>query len=231
MSKLKKRSAAEVLSELSKNTVDYTWYSAKGRLAVNVDGNTQTVDIKLRMRRDSSIWLSLSMIGIEGGRALITPDSIKMINRLDGTYLAEPFSYFQKKYNVPLSFISLQEMLIGNAPDRNDIGWRSDRDSTHYILTKSLDAEQLLYRVHGETFLLENMELSNLRMQQYLKIANANFEAVSTKKLPTVRAIQIKSADLQQPLLIGIDFSKVESPDTAPNMQFEIPDNYKRTKD
>jgi hypothetical protein len=28
-----------------------------------------------------------------------------------------------------------------------------------------------------------------------------------------------------------MDFSKVELPETAPNMQFEIPEGYKRTKD
>ncbi len=230
-SKLKKRSVAEVLTELNKNTVDYTWYSAKGRVGFNADGITQNADIKLRMRRDSAIWIAVSVIGIEGGRALITPDSIKLINRMNSTYLVEPFSYFQKKYNIPLSFQSLQEMLIGNAPDRKDIGWRGDRDSTQYILTKTMDAEQMLYRVNGTTFLLENLEISNLRMQQYMKISNANFETIGTRKLPTVRAIQIKSTDLAQPLLMGMDFSKVELPETAPNMQLEIPLSYTRTKE
>ncbi len=228
-SKLKKRSTAELLTELNKNTVSYTWYSAKGRVGINADGITQNADIKLRMRRDSAIWIAISVIGIEGGRALITPDSIKLINRMNASYLVEPFSYFQKKYNVPLSFQSLQEMLIGNAPDRKDIGWRADRDSSQYILTKTMDAEQMLYKLNGATFLLENLEISNLRMQQYMKISNANFETIGTQKLPTVRAIQIKSADLAQPLLMGMDFSKVELPETAPSMQFEIPSNYKRT--
>lgn len=230
-STLKKRSPAELFTELRKNNVEYKWYSAKGRLAINVDGTTQTVDLKLRMRQDSTIWLAVSMIGIEGGRALLTPDSITILNRLNATYLVQPYSYFQKKYNIPLSFQSLQEMLIGNAPDRNDIGWRSDRDSTHYLLTKTLDAEQLDYHLSGTTFFLTHLELVNLRMQQYFKLENSDFQPVNGKNLPFVRTMQVKSADLQQPLLVGIEFSKVELPETAPSMQLVIPADYRRTKE
>lgn len=112
------------------HAASYEWMSAKmnGELKTeNAERKTENADStfrspfsvlrftgSLRMRRDSTIWISASaLMGIENVRALITQDSVFLINRMNQTYLAEPFSAMEETMGTP-SFQELQSTLLGN---------------------------------------------------------------------------------------------------------------------
>ncbi len=44
------------------------------------------VKANIRIRRDSAIWMNFSVIGVQGGRALINKDSITIISNVDKEY-------------------------------------------------------------------------------------------------------------------------------------------------
>ena len=79
------------------------------------EGKKLNVNVQVRIKRDSLIWLSLTAIfGIEGVRACITPDSVKLMNKQDKTYMVRPISYLQELTALPLDLSSLQDLLVGN---------------------------------------------------------------------------------------------------------------------
>ena len=148
---IKKQNVTELLSILDKNQIKYQNFAASAQITITQPDETRTINAKIRLKKDSVIWLSASLFGIEGARAILTPDSVKILNRLEQTYIAAPFSYFQKKYNVPLNFSSLQNILVGNVPDLNVAGFRATQDTLNYLLIKGLDAEQMQYTLDGRT--------------------------------------------------------------------------------
>lgn len=94
----------------------FQWMTAKvnGTLLLNPSSSVFNFTGTVRMRCDSAIWVSASaMLGIENIRALITNDSIVMINRMDQTYLAEPLAVVAEKFHLPSSFQELQTLLLG----------------------------------------------------------------------------------------------------------------------
>ncbi|MBR3710089.1 MAG: DUF4292 domain-containing protein [Bacteroidales bacterium] len=92
----------------------YEWMSAKMSGELKVESGEFPFSGTLRMRRDSTIWISASaLMGIENLRALITQDSVILINRMDQTYLAEPVSSLEQTVHAP-SLQALQAMLLGN---------------------------------------------------------------------------------------------------------------------
>lgn len=79
------------------------------------EGKKLNVNVQVRIQRDSVIWLSLTAIfGIEGVRACITPDSVKVMNKQEKTYMVRPISYLQEVTALPLDLHSLQDLLVGN---------------------------------------------------------------------------------------------------------------------
>ena len=68
------------------------------------------------MRRDRTIWISASaLMGIENLRALITQDSVILINRMDQTYLAETLVETCHGASLhPTTLHEFQAMLLGN---------------------------------------------------------------------------------------------------------------------
>lgn len=97
----------------------YEWMTAKfnGEVTLNADRSPFNFTGSLRMRRDSTIWISATgFMGMEGIRALITQDSVIVINRLDQTYVAEPFEAMAATVRAP-SLKECQALLLGNGTE------------------------------------------------------------------------------------------------------------------
>ena len=95
----------------------YEWMTAKmnGELTLNADSPKLNFAGTVRMRRDSTIWISASaFLGLEGIRALITQDSVVLLNRMEQTYLAEPFDKVAARFQWPATFQETQAMMLGD---------------------------------------------------------------------------------------------------------------------
>ncbi|GAA3923539.1 DUF4292 domain-containing protein [Hymenobacter algoricola] len=95
------------------NNVDFRYLKAKGKIKIDMPGVQQTANLNLRMRKDSVIWLSVSL-GIEVVRAYITRDSIQVLNYLQKEYYGGNYSYLSERLNVPVNFEQVQAALLGN---------------------------------------------------------------------------------------------------------------------
>lgn len=96
---------------------DYTTFSAKIKVTYEAqDGEKNDVKAYIRMHKDSLIWISLtgSFLDIEGARILITPDSVKVMNKLKDYYQLRSIAFLQDMTDIPLDFKGLQDMIIGN---------------------------------------------------------------------------------------------------------------------
>jgi Domain of unknown function (DUF4292) len=102
--------------QLMGRRINYTTFSAK----MDVDyedgsGKSLSLNAQLRLYKDSVIWASLTAIlGIEGLRAYITKDSVKLLDKQNKVYIARSVAYLTEVTNLPLNLSSLQELLIGN---------------------------------------------------------------------------------------------------------------------
>lgn len=101
---------------INANRISFTSFSAK----IDVDyqdaeGKKYNVNAHVRMYRDSVIWLSITgPLGIEGLRAYITGDSVKLLDKQNKIYTARSVSYLQEVTELPLDLQSLQDLLLGN---------------------------------------------------------------------------------------------------------------------
>ena len=91
------------------------WINLKGKAHIVKKDMDITLSINIKNRKDSIIWISASgPFSIEIFRAQLTPDSIYFVNRINKTYLIEPFIGVKDFINSELSFYDLQEMITAN---------------------------------------------------------------------------------------------------------------------
>lgn len=127
------------------HAADYQWITAKMDIEVvssdsTINDQRSTINLTgtLRMRRDSTIWLSASaMLGMESLRTLITQDSVVLLNRLNQTYIAEPLLIVLANLPETLHAMSLhdcQALLLGNgSSDRVKIQYGPYTAHIHYV--------------------------------------------------------------------------------------------------
>jgi Domain of unknown function (DUF4292) len=213
---LKPKSEKALTKKLLENAVNAEWLGAKAKISYNDEYSGESFSANIRIRKDSLIWMNFKKFSIEGARVLITPDSIFAIDRINNEYLAKPFDYLQKEYNLPVGFQGLQAILLGNAvffSKETEAGV----DSTQYTLAQK--TENLTAK-----YWLSNPEMY---LRRFLVDDSSDYRPLDDKQqFSYLRSFNLKSADLGK-MKVDIEFSKIEI-NTPQEMKFEVPAHYKR---
>lgn len=125
----------DIFGKVEKNRIDFKTFSAK--MKVNYeggDGKNNEFTAFLRMKKDSFIWIrveGVALLGIEAFRILITPDSVKILNKINKEMIFRSVSYLQETARMPLDFKTLQDLLIGNPVylDSNIVLYRKEANA------------------------------------------------------------------------------------------------------
>lgn len=108
------KAGANFKTVLSQET-DFKTLSTRATAQLGIKGKSFDVTMNIRIKRDEGIWVSVTYFaGIEVARALITPDSIKVMDKINNEYLQKPFSYVQKYSNDEIDYRTLEAILVGN---------------------------------------------------------------------------------------------------------------------
>ncbi len=105
----------ETLAGMKQNETVFDFLNTRFSGTANIDGVDYSVGGTIRIKNDSAIFVSVSpLLGIEIARLLITPDTVKMVNRLDNTFYAGNMEILNRMFNTHLDYYMLQALLVGN---------------------------------------------------------------------------------------------------------------------
>jgi outer membrane biogenesis lipoprotein LolB len=217
----------QTVEKMQAGIINFTTFSAK----INVDyqgtdGKKYDVNANLRMYKDSAIWISITAIlGIEGLRAYITRDSVKLLNKQDKVYTARSVAYLQEVTALPLDLQSLQDILMGNPVflDSNIISY-SKSGNTISLLSNGEWFKNLL--TLNETGRIENSKLDDADVNRS-RTCNLSYTDYENKKgvvFSTKRRITVAE---KSNLDIKLDIKNYDFNETL-SFPFTIPKNYKR---
>lgn len=111
-----KQFALSTHNRLLTEKLDFNTLSSKLSIDIQSPKLNQSVNGTLRMQKDKAIWVSVTgPFGIEVFRAMITPDSVLLLDKLQSKIVRRNISYLQNVVQLPLGFKDLQDLLMGNA--------------------------------------------------------------------------------------------------------------------
>lgn len=174
-----------VIKSLKAADLKFSTYSTKAKTNIKIDSNTYDINLNIRIKKNDTIWISATYFSIEVGRIVITPDSIKMINRAQSQYFIKPYSYLSKNINPKLDFFALQSMLVGNTmafgySDETSI----TSDSTGYAIM-STDLSLTYHAKFNTVIKVTETLLIDSKKEQQLKIIYTDFVRINNFNTPT----------------------------------------------
>ncbi|MBL7939713.1 MAG: DUF4292 domain-containing protein [Flavobacteriales bacterium] len=132
------RSAEKLLERLLANdTATIRYYSAKANVDLELPEGGKSFKAQVRSVQDSAAWVSIvPALGIEVARVLLTPDSLKLMDKVNDQYFAGDTAAARAKFGLQPSLALLQQALLGRpiglVPTEK---YRSDRELGMYVLT------------------------------------------------------------------------------------------------
>jgi hypothetical protein len=108
------------LSVLAHNHIEFRTFS--GVMRVHYQGNNgqdNEFNAVIRIKKDSIIWIEVyakvvGTVPFKVLQVLMTPDSVKIVDRKDKFVLMRSVNYLQEQVHLPVDFGTLQDILIGN---------------------------------------------------------------------------------------------------------------------
>lgn len=216
------------LQQLDRNRIDFQTFSAHMKVHYEEsDGKDYHLSAYIHMKKDSVIWLEVEIgLGIPGFRMLITPDSVKILDKLKKIARLRSVNYLRDQVHLPVDFKALQDLLIGN-PVFLD---------TNNILFYKTEPGGISLNSIGSIF-RNYLTLNNDRTMQHMKLDDINPAKVgdgdmvygdydNSGPVPFSRYRRI-SVVTKSKVDIEIEYSKVRFNDVL-SYTFSIPKNYKR---
>lgn len=211
------------LSAIRSQQVNFNTFAGKAKTTLNLNGDSHDFTLNIRINNNKEIWASVTaLLGIEAARAVITPDSIMVINRLQGVYLKKPFNFIYKYTNKQVDYAMLQALFTGNAVPKmlNDsVKYNATADSV--VLDGKLS--ELVYKLLLSNDLkVTRTNLSNDAEGQSMQVNNS-FIVQNNQKVPS--QIDITSVAKSNKIEVNLHFVKVDynQPQDYP---FTIPPSY-----
>lgn len=113
----------KTISQIVPDETKFEWFDGKFNADINNEGKSNSVKGRVRIRRDSLIWISIKpdVAIIEVFRILISPDSVQLVNYLDKKFFRDKFSSIKEFIKYDISFHMVQNIFIGNPTFAFDI--------------------------------------------------------------------------------------------------------------
>lgn len=201
-------SKSDVLKQISDKQINFNTLLIKAKADLSINNNSNDVSMNIRMQNEKAIWISLTAIaGIEVARALITPDSIKILNRIESSYTKKPFSYVYQFANKQINFKTLQDLFVGNAIN-GSLNQSSDIvvNGGQAHLKGALSGLAYLL-IFGETYNLIQSNLNDKAAAQTLTVNYSDPRNIGGREFP--HAVSIKSNASNKSISIDLKYNHV----------------------
>jgi hypothetical protein len=230
------KEAEEFFDSMLQQAFRYQTLSARVHAELNFPGRELSSRVDMKMIKDSVFQLSvLPLLGIEMLRIECTPDSVKVIDRMNKRYLAENYAGLKKNTLIEFNFYNLQALFTNHlfVPGERGI---APRQYPRFTLLREgaateariTDAMKLLYAfsTDGSEQLLST-RITDPSERYRMQWTYAGFHPVDDQTFPMQIRVQVVDSEVQA-AEIKLSFSRIRR-NVPLNMDFPVPEKYRRT--
>ena len=203
--KIKETTVEELDQKIKENLIQFSTFSGKANIDITAPGISQSVNAQIDILKDSVIGISLRLLGVEGARIRITPDSIEILDRLNQQYIPRNFAYLESNFSLPVTFSDLQNLIVGNPVFYNQSKLILGESDDKYVLFATKDVYKNTVHLTSE-FDIVRMFIEDLLNKRSLTLTYNEFDKIEGRKFAFNRTILI---DAENDLTANIVYSKI----------------------
>jgi hypothetical protein len=163
-------------SALAIEQIDFDYLHGKARMVLKDGNKEREVKANIRVRKDSVIWMNFTVIGVQGGRALINKDSITIISNVDKEYFVFEYKELSKRFNFDINYEVIQAAMLGNLLMERKAADTVEQKGATYLLSQSAGHVDVLNYISAATMKIQKVELKESDTHNSLTINYGDFQ-------------------------------------------------------
>ncbi len=218
---------SQILDKLHQREIRFNTFSAKVKVDyTDPTGKSNSATAFIRLQKDSILWVSLTgTLGVEGFRALIKPDSVIVLDKLEKTVTRRSTGYLQEITNLPLDFEALQNILVGNPVyfSQNIVSYKNEGNSISALCIGEYFKHLLNLDTIANTIGYSKIDDVDVTKNRTCFIGYSNYTPAQGTTFSTIREITVTE---KKSLNVKLDYKQFVFEETL-SFPFSIPKNYK----
>ena len=215
---------------LNVDEIDFEYLQGKARMILRDAKKEREVKANIRIRKDSVIWMTFSVIGVQGGKALINQDSITIVSNVDKEYFVFEYAELSKRYNFNINYNVIQSAMLGNLIMERKEEDEILQEPSLFILKQQSGTVTVDNFINAASMKIEKVELKDSNTSNSLTLNYSNFQPIAHKLFPyngTINLFYKTLAGLLNTTVI-FEYNKAELGDKELKFPFNIPKRYVR---
>lgn len=225
-STIKNLSTKKIIRKHTTSKFDKKTINAKLKVDYKDAKEDVSFSVKMKIIKDEVIWLKGTKL-ITLFKAKITPDTVRFYSPYKKTYFESDFSMLKKFLGTDITFVQLQNLLLGEALlDINHKKYDSDISDLAYRLSPKEPSIlfDILYWIHPQSFKLIKQSVRSSAADKRLDINYPSYKRTQGVIFPEQLHIHAKNGT--QSTHIDIEIKSVTF-DSELTMPFNLPQGYK----
>jgi hypothetical protein len=210
--------------------IDFGYFHGKARMVFRDDTKERDVKANIRIRKDSVIWMTFSVIGVQGGKALINRDSVTVVSTVNKEYYVFDYKELSSRFNFEVNYNTIQSAILGNLISPRQEGDKITAGTSFNTLEQHRGTVTVMNFINAASRKLEKVEMKEENTNNVISINYSNFQPVGDKIYPYNGSVNI-SYKTPKGLLkttVILEYNKAEVGDKELKFPFNIPRKYDR---
>lgn len=217
-----------LMKSLITNQINVQWLEGRAKLDFADENTSIGATATIRIKKDSVIWVSVRKLGFEVARALVTKDSVYILDRINNEYDIKGLDYLQREYNLPADFASLQAIFLGNPIFFTTAGLQSELSNNTYHLYGKSNTMDTHYWLDQKSLQFKQMQFKDLQDSREVNVKLEDYQDMANnQKFSYLRKLELNSRQTGN-VKIEMQFSQLEI-NSPKDVRFEIPNRYTRS--
>ncbi|MEK6782040.1 MAG: DUF4292 domain-containing protein [Bacteroidota bacterium] len=216
--------------KLSIEEIDFEYFHGKARINFRDDKKVRDVKSTIRVRKDSIIWMTFSVVGVQGGKALINKDSIVIVSTVDKEYYVFDYKELSERFKFKIDYDVVQAAFLGNLIVPRIEADKIVQETSFNLLKQTRGTVTITNYINAASTKLEKVEMIESDTNNSLTVNYTNFQEVGPKIFPFNGVISLfyKTAAGVLNNTITFEYTKAEVGDRELRFPFNIPRKYDR---
>lgn len=218
-------------TEFKVEEIDFQYFNSRSKITYKDAENNLTATVNIRMKKDSVIWLSISKVGVEGVRSLITQDSIFVVDKLKNDFTAYDFKSLSEKFGFSISFDLMQAAILGNLPmSKKKEKLKLIKEKDFYLLRQNDQQVTIDNYISADNRKLKKILMVEQPTNNSLTLDYEDFSMLNNFLFPysSLISLHYQSSQGYYNTLVTIQHLKAEISDKELKFPFNVPQKYDR---
>ncbi|TDN87376.1 uncharacterized protein DUF4292 [Salegentibacter sp. 24] len=222
----KNAEAANIINKHYQNEVDFNTLTGKLKTVYQSEDRTQSVNLSFRMKKDTAIWMSASVLGFPVAKAYITPSRVSYYEKVSQTYFDGDFRLLSDLLGTPLDFQKLQNLLIGQAIyDLREEEYEFSQTAKGFQFMPSEEGLiKKMFLLNPKTFMTSAQQLAQAENNKSVTVTYSDYQEVEGRIFP--EEISIIANESGNSTRIELTYRSLEFNPGELSFPFDIPSGY-----